>query len=315
MMRSRAGGSIFSSPRAALVAGFLALPCAAADAANVQIIGSVSVTPSLFGSYVTLAADRVENFDYFGYSGTLRLEYWAFSHPFTGSDQFGYSMAIASLGQLPAGYYFYGISRYVPFVSPPPGYYCPSLVLTEYTLFGYVARDWVNFSCRYVGPVIDLDSDGWSDLLDNCPLTWNPSQTNSDSDVLGDACDPCIFDSANDADSDGYCANVDNCPLVENRNQLDADGDSWGDACDRCLMDAANDSDGDGWCAGQDTCPLAYDPDQLDSDSDGIGNACDATPFPEPGEVAAGLAALACLAMLSRSTRARPSQRASDGFA
>jgi len=43
-------------------------------------------------------------------------------------------------------------------------------------------------------PPIDTDGDGIQDSLDNCPLVANPSQTDSNSDGVGDACD---------ADSDG----------------------------------------------------------------------------------------------------------------
>lgn len=35
----------------------------------------------------------------------------------------------------------------------------------------------------------DTDGDGWIDLFDNCPLTPNPSQIDSDGDGKGDACD------------------------------------------------------------------------------------------------------------------------------
>jgi rhodanese-related sulfurtransferase len=37
---------------------------------------------------------------------------------------------------------------------------------------------------------VDSDSDGLNDDLDNCPGTYNPSQTDSDHDGKGNACDP-----------------------------------------------------------------------------------------------------------------------------
>ena len=58
----------------------------------------------------------------------------------------------------------------------------------------------------------DLDSDGVSNALDNCPVTPNLAQTNSDGDARGDACD--------------------NCSLVSNATQLDTNGDGYGNFCD-----------------------------------------------------------------------------------
>lgn len=42
----------------------------------------------------------------------------------------------------------------------------------------------------------DYDCDGWINSEDNCPATYNPSQTDTDDDGLGDVCD-------NDIDNDG----------------------------------------------------------------------------------------------------------------
>ncbi len=70
------------------------------------------------------------------------------------------------------------------------------------------------------------DTDGDNVCVgDNCPDDANTSQTNSDADTLGDACD--------------------NCDLVANQAQDDADNDDVGDVCDTCT-----DMDGDGWGAG-----------------------------------------------------------------
>ncbi|XP_061428194.1 cartilage oligomeric matrix protein-like isoform X2 [Lethenteron reissneri] len=97
----------------------------------------------------------------------------------------------------------------------------------------------------------DGDGDGITNEEDNCRLVPNPDQRDTDDDGLGDACD--------------------NCPGVSNRDQRDADRDGHGDACDR-------DVDGDGIPNILDNCPRDVNPEQLDRDSDGVGDRCDSCP-------------------------------------
>jgi len=97
---------------------------------------------------------------------------------------------------------------------------------------------------------------------DNCPVNANASQTNTDFDSMGDACDP-------DDDNDTVLDGSDNCPLVANPSQANADGDALGDACD-------NDDDNDTVPDATDNCPSIANANQLNTDGkpDG-GNACD----------------------------------------
>jgi hypothetical protein len=95
---------------------------------------------------------------------------------------------------------------------------------------------------------------------------------------LGDACDSCPLDAANDVDGDGACGNVDNCPTTANANQANGDGDALGDACDACPLDAANDVDADGACGNVDNCPAIANATQANGDGDTLGDACDNCP-------------------------------------
>ena len=122
---------------------------ASSHATNVRFVGGATYT--CVGGAGVLTANRVENFSSF-YSGTLYLELWAFSTPYTGAGlTFGYKLAQYSLGQLLGGYYFGNVSSGVVSCLPPPnGTWYPAMILTEYTGAplngGYVERDYVNMS-------------------------------------------------------------------------------------------------------------------------------------------------------------------------
>lgn len=74
----------------------------------------------------------------------------------------------------------------------------------------------------------DDDNDDILDDDDNCRTIFNPSQTDTDQDGSGDACD--MY--PDDYDNDGVSDNDDNCPDHCNKWQLDADEDGIGDPCD-----------------------------------------------------------------------------------
>ena len=119
----------------------------------------------------------------------------------------------------------------------------------------------------------DIDDDGYCNGegylspktgdQDNCPSTYNPDQTDTDSDGLGDLCD-------DDDDDDGIADTLDNCPLDYNPSQGDYDSNGIGNACD--------DMDGDGVVDDADNCPWIANADQADTDDDGAGDLCDNCP-------------------------------------
>ena len=210
--------------------------------------------------------------------------------------------------------------------------------VTEETLETYCEKNPTDPIC-----IQDWDKDLVLNLADNCPNTKNGNctentllcdanndgvvtgkeleqgnQLDSDSDGLGDVCDP----DEKDYDLDEVLDMYDNCPYARNGNctenpllcdankdgvvtskeleqgnQLDSDGDELGDVCDLCDYDAENDIDGDGLCADKDNCPNIYNKLQEDFDENGIGDSCDViddfvcgNDIVEPGESCDGSA-------------------------
>ncbi len=85
--------------------------------------------------------------------------------------------------------------------------------------FRFTTDGSITYPGWYIDDVEVTSSGGGSadggDACDNCPLTANLDQTNSDTDEHGDACD--------------------NCVSVDNSTQTDFDGDGVGDACEPAI--------------------------------------------------------------------------------
>ena len=88
----------------------------------------------------------------------------------------------------------------------------------------------------------DSDQDGIPDVKDNCAKTYNPDQTDSDFNGVGDSCDSAQYGDKqaksgaqyeeSDSDKDGVPDIKDNCPKTYNPDQTDSNGNGIGDACD-----------------------------------------------------------------------------------
>jgi len=114
----------------------------------------------------------------------------------------------------------------------------------------------------------DSDNDGVDDLIDNCKLTLNPSQADTDGDGSGDACDD---DSDDDSLSDELEKSIGTNPL---KPDTDDDGVADNLEIDNGTNPTLPDTDGDGYNDGNDTFPL--DPAEwLDTDNDTIGDNSD----------------------------------------
>ncbi|KZZ59634.1 thrombospondin type 3 repeat-containing protein, partial [Oleiphilus sp. HI0123] len=140
----------------------------------------------------------------------------------------------------------------------------------------------------------DSDQDGIDNAIDNCPVHYNPVQSDLDDDGRGDPCDldrdgdgvnndldafPSdeteTEDTDNDGvgnsedtddDNDGVADDLDDFPTDPNEI-VDTDGDGTGDNAD-------SDDDGDGTPDSEDAFPLNSSED-TDTDGDGIGNNTD----------------------------------------
>jgi hypothetical protein len=104
---------------------------------------------------------------------------------------------------------------------------------------------------------LDSDGDGINDDVDNCPLIPNYDQNDTDTDGLGDVCDP-------DIDGDGVDNESDAFPYDANET-TDTDGDGIGNNADP-------DDDNDGISDIDEINIYGTDPNNPDTDGDGIND-------------------------------------------
>src|SRR5689334_11072551 len=124
------------------------------SATNISLVGSWQFSQS--GSTVVLSADRIQNNSAGGQSGSLRMELWAFSHPFNGTAS-GYEVTGFDLGQLSGGAALTNVSSgSIAFVVPPSGLYYFSMLLREYNGTAYQTDSYYN----YKPPIVCASTSG-----------------------------------------------------------------------------------------------------------------------------------------------------------
>lgn len=142
---------LFALCAAGILAGIASL-----RATDVVLVGTVQY--QITGSTVVLSANQISNESSTETSGTLRLELWAFSSPYSGSAQQGYLLAQYTLQPLKPNYYYPALSETVAYTAPPDGTWSYALLLTEYTGAstddGYSVDNYADFSGTVqIGPV------------------------------------------------------------------------------------------------------------------------------------------------------------------
>jgi hypothetical protein len=100
---------------------------------------------------VVITIDEIANHRDLGdLSGTLAIELWALERPYSGGGFAGTPLSGTSIGEL-AGQRALTDCRYdLLFQAPPPGTWCLTLMLREWTAAGHLTRDYVNFTSPYV---------------------------------------------------------------------------------------------------------------------------------------------------------------------
>jgi hypothetical protein len=115
---------------------------------------------SISGSSINIGVTRVSN-DGGGTSGSLRLQIWATSSPYSGSAMSGYVIGTRNLNPLSGNHYYSNVSGNVSYIPPPYGTYYTALTLEEYVSGSYQIVDYITFSGTSV-----LGSGGTSGVSD-----------------------------------------------------------------------------------------------------------------------------------------------------
>jgi len=125
--------------------------------------------------------------------------------------------------------------------------------------------------------VVDIDGDGVTDAVDNCPAIANGDQVDTDNDGQGNACDE-------DDDDDGVIDTDENALGTDPLNR-DSDGDGLGDGeeiYDFGTDPLDQDSDDDGLWDGDEVHNYYSDPLDVDSDLDGISDGVEVAQGSDP---------------------------------
>ena len=113
-------------------------------------------------------------------------------------------------------------------------------VLYPYTSINLITEPLVQPRASNTGDV-DLDRDGFSDNVDNCPASSNPDQADADGDGIGDACDSsgCVLNTdcaANEICQDGGCVMNSTCfDDVQNGAETGVDCGGTCASCSTCI--------------------------------------------------------------------------------
>ena len=111
----------------------------------IQYVGEVSY--DVVGNEVTLTANEIENANSsYKVTGTLKMQLWATSTPYTGGTIYGYVLGEYAIGQLVHGGDYFNLNNTVPYYAPPYGTYYLTMTLNMYTSSGYKIMNYINFS-------------------------------------------------------------------------------------------------------------------------------------------------------------------------